>query len=70
MACCAEDIQYVGFLCKWQHTDTLKNKGWYTVTAQIKAEKDRMFGNETGPMFYVTKAVPAEKPQEETVYFS
>ncbi len=70
MTCCVEDIRYVGFLCKWQHTDTLKNKGWYTVTAKVKSEKDRMFGGEYGPMFYVTDVSPAEKPEEETVYFS
>lgn len=70
MTCCVEDIRYVGFLCKWDHTDTLKNKGWYTVTAKVKAEKSKMFDNEAGPMFYVTEAVHADKPEEETVYFS
>lgn len=70
MTCCVDDIKYVGFLCRWQHSDTLKNKGWYMVTAQVKAEKDKMFGGETGPMFYVTETAPAEKPKEEVVYFS
>ncbi|MGN0470841.1 MAG: GTP-binding protein [Acutalibacteraceae bacterium] len=70
MTCCVEDIRYVGFYCRWDKADTLKNKGWYTVTAKVRAEKDRMFGGEVGPMFYVTDVVPAEKPQEETVYFS
>lgn len=70
MTCCADDIRYVGFLCNWNHADTLKNKGWYMVTAEIKAEKNKMFGNETGPMFYITDVKPAEKPEEETVYFS
>lgn len=70
MACCVEDIRYVGFLCRWKQASTLANKGWYTVTAKVKAVKDKMFGNEVGPMFYVTEAKPAEKPTEETVYFS
>lgn len=69
MACCAEDIQYVGFLCRWKHTDTVKNKGWYYVTAKVKAEKDRLFGNQVGPMFYVAEVKAADKPEEETVYF-
>ncbi len=70
MTCCVEDIRYVGFLCRWDKTSTVQNKGWYTVTAKVKAVHDPMFGNELGPMFYVTEVAPAEKPDEETVYFS
>lgn len=70
MTCCVEDIRYVGFMCRWDHASTLSNKGWYTVTAKVKAERDKLFGNELGPMFYVAEAVPAKAPEEETVYFS
>ena len=70
MTCCAEDIQYVGFMCKWKKADTLKNKGWYTITAEVRAEKHKLFGGETGPMLYVKEARSAVKPEEETVYFS
>ena len=70
MTCCVEDIRYVGFLCRWKQASTLSNKGWYTVTAKVRAVKDKMFGNEVGPMFYVDEVKPAQKPAEETVYFS
>lgn len=70
MTCCVEDIRYVGFMCRWDHSSTLANKGWYTVTARVRTVRDKMFGNEVGPMLYVTDVQPAEKPQEETVYFS
>ena len=69
MTCCAEDIQYVGFMCKWKSADSVKNKGWYMITAKVKEERDKMFGGESGPMLYVTEVKPAEKPQEETVFF-
>lgn len=69
MQCCAEDIQYVGFMCRWKQADTIKNKGWYYVTAEVKAEKDKLFSGQVGPMFYVKEVKPAEKPEEETVYF-
>lgn len=69
MQCCAEDIRYVGFLCRWSNASTLANKGWYTVTAKVRAENDAMFGGEKGPMFYVSDVKPANKPEEETVYF-
>ena len=69
MTCCAEDMQYVGFIWHWKQADTVKNKGWYTVTAEVKAEKNRIFNGETGPVLYVTEVKSAKKPQEETVYF-
>ncbi len=70
MTCCVEDIRYVGFLCKWNKTASVSNKGWYTITATVKAQKDKLFGNEVGPMFYVSDIRTAMKPEEETVYFS
>ncbi len=70
MTCCVEDIRYVGFLCRWKNASTLANKGWYIVTADIKAEQNKLFGGEVGPMLYITDVKPAQKPEEETVYFS
>ncbi len=70
MTCCVEDIRYVGFLCRWSKASTLANKGWYTVTAKIKAQRDPLFGGELGPMLLVTDVQNAVKPAEETVYFS
>lgn len=70
MACCAEDIQYVGFMCKWKKADSVKNKGWYYVTAEVRIEKDRAFGGKAGPILYVQEVKAAQKPEEETVYFS
>ncbi len=69
MTCCAEDIQYVGFLCRWPHADTVKNKGWYTVTAEVKVEKGDMFNSGEGPILLVKEVASAKKPQEETVTF-
>lgn len=65
MQCCEADISYVGFLCNWDHTSTVKNKGWYTVQAKVKATRSPMFNNEIGPMLYVESVQPAEKPEEE-----
>lgn len=70
MTCCVEDIRYVGLLCHWKKASTLANKGWYTVTAKVKAQRDKLFGGEVGPMLYVDQVTKAEKPEEETVYFS
>ncbi len=70
MACCAEDIRYTGFMCRWNKADSLKNKGWYLVTAQVKAERDRLFNGEKGPILYVEDVKPSVKPEEETVYLT
>ena len=56
MTCCVEDIRYVGFLCKWDKASTLANKSWQNITADIKAVRDPMFGNEVGPMFFIKDA--------------
>jgi len=70
MTCCVEDIRYVGFLCRWNQASILANKGWYTVKAKMKAQRDALFGGELGPMLYVEEVRNANKPEEETVYFS
>lgn len=69
MTCCAEDIQFVGFLCHWQKVDSIKNKGWYNVTAEVKAVSDPVFNGEMGPMLYVKSVEKAVKPKEEVVMF-
>ena len=33
MTCCAEDIRFIGFLCKYPELDNLKNGDWVTLTA-------------------------------------
>ncbi len=70
MTCCVEDIRYVGFLCRWSKASTLANKGWYTVTAEVRAQRDPLFGGELGPMLLVKDVSNAKPPAEETVYFS
>lgn len=70
MTCCAEDMQYVGFMFRWDNADEIKNKSWYTVTAEVKAVRDKMFDGELGPIFFVSNVQPTIKPIEETVMFS
>lgn len=72
MACCAEDMQYVGFMCRFENRAhvNIKNKGWYSVTAEVKAIKDAMFNGEVGPLLLVRDVKQGTKPQEEAVYFA
>ncbi len=68
MTCCAEDIQFVGFPCKWDGTKNLKEKEYVKVTARIGKSMNRQYGQET-PVLYAQKVEAADPPEDEIVYF-
>lgn len=73
MTCCADDIQFIGYLCHINHAKSstiksLKNEMWITLTAEIKAEYSQEYG-EVGPVLYAKRIEEAEKPEDELVYF-
>lgn len=69
MTCCADDVQYMGFLCKADSWKEFKNQQYVTVTARMEYKYMDEYGEE-GPVFYAEEVVPAEKPEEELVYFN
>lgn len=69
MTCCADDVQYMGFLCKADSWKEFKNKQYVTVTARMEYKYMKEYGEE-GPVFYAEEAEPAQKPKEELVYFN
>ncbi len=69
MTCCADDVQYMGFLCKADNWSKYKNKQYVTVIARMEYKYMDEYGEE-GPIFYAEKIIPAEKPSEELVYFN
>ena len=73
MTCCADDIQFIGYLCHTNHAKSstiksLKNKMWVTITAEIKKEYNEQYKDE-GPVLYAKRIEAAEPPEEELVYF-
>ena len=38
MTCCADDIRFIGFICKTKHSDEMKNNRWVMVTATVRYE--------------------------------
>jgi uncharacterized repeat protein (TIGR03943 family) len=73
MTCCADDIQFIGYICHTNHAKSstikkLKNDTWITVTAEIRNEYNEEYGEE-GPVLYAKRIEAAEKPAEELVYF-
>lgn len=73
MTCCADDIQFLGYLCHMNHAKsssirTIKNGMWATLTAEIKVEYTKEY-KEKGPVLYAKRMEAATKPEEEFVYF-
>ncbi len=69
MTCCEDDIRFVGCLCKSSFCDELKNRQWIYLTAEIRYEYQRDYGEE-GPVLYGISYEPAEAPAEDLVYFN
>lgn len=69
MTCCVEDIQFVGIKCKYDEADRIPHRSWVWVTAEIAYEFAMEYKGK-GPVLHVTGVLPAEKPEDELVYFS
>jgi uncharacterized repeat protein (TIGR03943 family) len=69
MTCCVEDIQFLGMKCKWDNASTLGHRTWIDITATIKVEFAKEYKGR-GPVLYPISIEPAEKPEDELVYFS
>lgn len=69
MTCCVEDITFLGMMCKTGMENTPEHRSWIDLTARIKVEFAREYKGK-GPILYLIEMKPAEKPQDELVYFS
>ncbi|MGI6180595.1 MAG: GTP-binding protein [Agathobaculum sp.] len=69
MVCCAEDISFLGFVCRYPAAGQLKMRDWVRVTASITVEELPEYRGE-GPVLHAIEVVPAEKPADDLVYFN
>lgn len=69
MTCCADDTQFIGYVCKNPEAKRLRMGSWVEVTAEVKCEYMEVY-HEEGPVLYATEIVPTEKPEAEMVYFT
>ena len=69
MTCCADDIRFIGFVCRSKHCGQIPDKCWVTVTARVKYEYFPAYHGE-GPVLYLKHVVSAGKPEDELVYFN
>ena len=73
MTCCADDIQFIGYLCHTNHAKSstiksLKNKMWVDLTAECRTEYNEQY-KDNGPVLYAKRIEAADMPEEELVYF-
>ena len=69
MTCCIDDVTFIGFKCKYEKEAELAHKSWITITAKVHVEFAREYKGR-GPVLYPVSIEPAEKPEDELVYFS
>ncbi len=64
MTCCADDIAFLGFVCKTRQARHLENKQWVKVTAEVKNEFWTDY-NGKGPVLYAIEIEETEPAKEE-----
>lgn len=69
MTCCADDITFIGFKCKYDKASEIPHKSWITITAEMHTEFAIEYKGK-GPVLYALDVQPAEKPEDELVYFN
>ena len=68
MTCCAEDMTFLGYVCKYDKADEVKDRSWVKVEVSEKKEFWKDYKGE-GPVLYASKVEPTEKPKQEVIGF-
>ena len=68
MTCCADDIRFFGFLCKFPGVKNLRSGEWVHVTARIKWEHSPVYEDQ-GVVLYALEVESALRPDDPLVYF-
>lgn len=68
MTCCAEDMAFIGYACRYAGVDELKEKQWVKVTAVVKKEYFSDYKGE-GPVLDAISVVPTKKPTDDIINF-
>lgn len=68
MTCCANDIQFLGYICKYDRSNELKNGDWVDVTVTVKLEYFKGYKG-VGPVLYAKSVQKTKPPKDELIYF-
>ena len=74
MTCCIQDIQFVGFPCKYDGYKALEQRSWITLTAKVNVKYHPIYQGQTpaatGPVLTALAVEPAEALRDDVVMFS
>ena len=68
MTCCEADIAYNGLVCNFDREVPYKTGEWIMVTAKIKVEPHKLYGQK-GPVLYATDAALTSPPKTPVATF-
>lgn len=68
MTCCADDMAFLGYACRYDDADSLEQKAWVKITAKVQLEYFEDYGKE-GPVLHAVKVEAAPKPKNEVISF-
>lgn len=68
MTCCAEDIQFLGFPCKYKDSDKLADRSWVKIVCKVGKEYFDGYKGE-GPMLTAVSVEPCKAPKDEVLTF-
>lgn len=69
MTCCADDMAFLGFICKWKDAKSIPEKEWVRVQATIHLEAEEAYQG-LGPVLYAKSVQTVKEPKEPVIDFS
>ncbi|MCR5801562.1 MAG: GTPase [Lachnospiraceae bacterium] len=69
MTCCADDMAFLGYACKYDKASEIKDKDWVVVTAEVKREYFKDYGGE-GPVLYAKSVEKSVEPKDAVISFT
>lgn len=68
MTCCADDMAFLGYACKYDKAESLMPKEWVKVTARVSIEYFEDYGKE-GPVLHAISVERTKVPKDEVISF-
>lgn len=69
MTCCADDMAFLGFVCKYDGAKDLEQKQWVKVKAKIEVEYWKDYNGE-GPILHAISVEKTKEPKEPVINFA
>ena len=69
MTCCADDMAFLGFACRYEGAESLAQREWVQVTATVRKEYWKDYEGE-GPILHAVSVVKAKVPKNEVISFT